>query len=102
MEGTGIKREADRIIQEREARGESFRVYVVDGTDVNAEALRNRLTDGITETNYEGWKQKVQHSEGISARDRLVRNSVTGGEVRPRRHTDGGIGTGRSGSIDHL
>ena len=65
-EGMGIKREADRIIQERDKRGESFRVFVVDGTDVGPEGLRNRLQDGHDQANYAGWKDAVREASVIT------------------------------------
>lgn len=56
---TGIKQEADRIIQQR-TMYPSFRVFVVDGITVNADGLRSLLTDGGMEINYESWKKRVQ------------------------------------------
>ena len=62
VEGAGIKREADRIIQQRE-KDPTFKVFVVDGGAIGPNDLRTRITDGFDEINYVGWMGRVKGFE---------------------------------------
>lgn len=61
-DGMGIKREADRIIKERDAR-DSFKVFVVGGEHADVDALRKCLVEDKSELNYKDWKDDVLKSE---------------------------------------
>eukprot|EP00935_MAST-01C_sp_MAST-1C-sp1_P000798 g798.t1 len=62
-DGIGIKREADRIIELRDERGDAFKVFVVDGKNISADSLLRLLKNDTSECNFDGWKVSAKQND---------------------------------------